>query len=92
MVLRRINSNFNGDSTPNQIVLNITYVLKSLEQFRDEDNVDAMGSGGEIAGIFFGDSLIRQEFQVSAHVERDWTNFVTLPGGNWNEVIVSHIP
>ena len=90
-VLKRVNSNFDNTVTPNLINLNITYVLKSTRQFESEANQTAMGSG-EIANINFGDSIARQNIQVSAHVERDWTNFINLGTGTWNEVIVPHIP
>ena len=90
-VFKRINSDFDNTVTPNLINLNITYVLKSARQFNDEANRTEMGSG-EITNIIFGDSIARQNIQISAHIERDWTNFINLGAGTWNEVIVPHIP
>jgi len=90
-LFRRVTSTFNNTDIPNQINLNITYILKSSRQFADPRNRAIMGSG-EINNILIGDSIARQRFQVSAHVERDWTNFVMLGAGNWNQVIVPHIP
>ncbi len=90
-VFRRVNSNFDTTVTPNLINLNITYILKTAQQFDSDANRTAMGSG-EITNIIFGNSVGQQNIQVSAHVERDWTNFIMLGTGNWNEVIVPHIP
>lgn len=91
-IFRTVTSTFDNSSTPNQINMNIRYVLKTARQFNDPDNKSAMGTSGTFANFLVGDSVAKQNFQLSAHVERDWTNFVMLDPTRWNEVIVPHIP
>ncbi len=91
-IFRTVTSTFDNTTTPNLINLDIRYVLKSARQFNDPLNQSLMGSSGAINDFRVGDSIAKQNFQVSAHVERDWTNFVTLTTGTWNLVIVPHIP
>ena len=91
-ILRRVVINFDAASTPNQINLDVSYSLKSLKQLKDPDNGFELGGGGESETLKIGKAIGVQNYQISAHVEQDWTNFVTLAGGNWNQVVVPHIP
>lgn len=91
-IIRRVVNNFDGASTPNQINLNVTYALKSLKQLKDTGNGLELGDGGESGPLKITHSISLQNYQISAHVEQDWTNFVTLAGGTWNLVVVPHIP
>ena len=84
-IFKTVTSTFDNTTTPNLINLDIRYVLKSARQFNDPLNQSLMGSSGTFNDFRVGDSIAKQNFQVSAHVERDWTNFVTLTTGTWND-------
>ena len=91
-IIRRITNNFDDNSTPNQVNSEVTYAIKSIKQLKDADNGFELDEGGESNALAIKKSLAVQKYEISAHVERDWTNFITLGGGTWNQVVVPHIP
>jgi len=90
-IFRRVVSTFDATTTPNIINMDITYIVKDIVQVEHQDNISKMGTG-VITDLRFVGSHALQNIQLSAHVERDWTNFINLGGGTWNEVFVPHIP
>ena len=91
-IIRRVANEFDNTVTPNQVNSEVTYAIKSVKQLKDADNGFELDEGGESGALAIKKSLAVQRYEISGHVERDWTNFVTLGGGTWNEVIVPHIP
>ena len=85
-IFRNVNSTFDITKTPNLLNMDITYVVKSAKK------IDRMDISALIGDVSFGSSQSVQNISFSGHVERDWTNFITLGGGTWNEVFIPHIP
>ena len=91
-IFRSVNTNFDTATTPNLLSMDITYVIKTTKQAEHPDNLNKMGTSGAIQNLRFIGSEAVQNIQLTGHVERDWTNFIALTGGTWNEVFIPHIP
>lgn len=76
--LKQVLTEVDQVADPDQITLNITYAIKSAEQFDDTafDNVSVK------------DTLVVQDFIITAHVE----NWSETMGPDWTTVNVPHVP
>ena len=84
-LVRRVTTAFDNTATPNEINLNVTYAIKNQKQY------DEAGFETSEPDFTLNKSLAVQKYRLSAHVDTGWNNFVTIVG-NWNQVVVPHIP
>ena len=84
-LLRRVTAEVDATVAPTELNLNISYAVKNQTQLDD--------SGFELSepDYTINQSLVVQKYRVSAHVDTGWNNFVTS-AGNWNLVVIPHIP
>ena len=84
-LVRRVTSNVDVVSLPNEINLNVSYAIKTQKQF------DESGFETSEPDFTINKSLAVQKYRVSAHVDTGWDNFVTTTG-DWSQVVIPHIP
>lgn len=78
-LVRRVETTVDTVSIPNIIEVNITYAIKTPQQFANYNFGDAE--------ITIPSSVVVQNYSTSAHID-NWSNFIA----GWNEVRVPHTP
>ena len=77
IIIKRVNSQTDDASEPHVTTLNVTYGVKTKNQFAETG----------FQSLDKRDTLATQDLVFSAH-EEDWSEFIT----NWTKVSVPHVP
>ena len=82
-VVRRVVTNVNQLANPQEINIRVTYAIKTPTQFANYEL-------GDPIRIF--DTVVAQTYETSAHIDQNWNTFINIPGQDWSNVTIPHIP
>ena len=82
-VVRRVVTTVDQTTIPQEINLRVTYAIKTTKHFANFDLDDP---------IRIIDTVVAQTYETSAHIDQNWNTFINIPGQDWSNVIIPHIP
>ncbi len=82
-VVRRVVTTVDQTTIPQEINLRVTYAIKTPKQFADFNLDDP---------IRIIDTVVAQTYLTSAHIDQNWNTYINIPGQDWSNVTIPHIP
>jgi len=82
-VVRRVVTTVDQTTIPQEVNLRVLYAILTPIQFANFNLSDPLR---------IKDTVVFQTYETSAHIDQNWNTFINIPGQDWSNVTIPHIP